>query len=49
MNLNNLDKRLITKDTQADSIKNYIRVKVIKWGSLFQRKNILKYYEYQLT
>lgn len=49
LNLNNLDMRLTTRETQGSIMKNYIRIKIIKWGSLFQKKNILKYYQYQLT
>jgi hypothetical protein len=26
-----------------------MRKKVIKWGSIFDKRNILKYYEYRLT
>jgi len=26
-----------------------MRRKAIKWGSIFDRKNILKYYDYKLT
>jgi hypothetical protein len=28
---------------------SYIRKKVIRWGSVFDKKNILKYYDYKLT
>jgi hypothetical protein len=36
-------------DNITSTYLKYIRKKVIKWGSLIERKNIIKYYEYKLA
>lgn len=49
LNLNNLERHLIATKESLQEYHSYIRKKVIKWGSIFDRKNILKYYDYKLT
>jgi hypothetical protein len=36
-------------DEMTSVYLKYIRKKVIKWGALIDRKNIVKYYEYKLA
>ena len=49
LNYNNLDSFLVMKETTINEYHTYFRKKVIRWGSTFDRKNILKYYEYRLA
>lgn len=49
LNLNNIEGYLIADTNSVQEYHSYMRKKIIKWGSIFDRKNILKYYDYKLT
>lgn len=49
LNFNNLEQFLQPRRGVFKEYHSYIRRKVIRWGSVLDRKNILKYYEYRLT
>lgn len=44
-----MDSYFICPDNITLAYLKYIHKKVIKWGSLTERKNIIKYYEYKLA
>lgn len=40
---------MLANKNSINEYHTYIRRKVIRWGSIFDKKNILKYYDYKLT
>jgi hypothetical protein len=49
LSYNNLDQYLSGSKAASNGYLQYIRRKIITWASLFNTKNILKYYEYKLA
>lgn len=49
LNYNNLESFLIMNENAIKEYHTYFRKKIIRWGSVFDKKNILKYYQYKLA